>query len=48
MGELSPVVKIDGRLIGEGQVGPVTRELQKVYQKLTEEIGVPIPTYQKD
>ncbi|XP_074292767.1 branched-chain-amino-acid aminotransferase-like protein 1 [Silene latifolia] len=47
MGELSPVVKIDGRLVGDGNVGPVTRQLQNAYKKLTEEFGVPIPTYQK-
>ncbi|XP_031736597.1 branched-chain-amino-acid aminotransferase-like protein 1 isoform X3 [Cucumis sativus] len=45
MGELTPVVKIDGRVIGDGQVGPVTRMLQNAYKKLTEESGVPIPTY---
>ncbi|KAL6324218.1 hypothetical protein AAG906_006490 [Vitis piasezkii] len=43
MGELSPVVKIDGRPVGDGQVGPVTRHLQNAYKKLTEESGVPIP-----
>lgn len=48
MGELSPVVKIDGRLVGDGQVGRVTRTLQNVYKKLTEESGVPIPTYQAE
>ncbi|KAE9593670.1 hypothetical protein Lal_00036349 [Lupinus albus] len=48
MGELSPVVKVDGRVIGNGEVGPVTRKLQAAYKKLTEqEFGVPIPTYLK-
>ncbi|KAL0642796.1 hypothetical protein Bca4012_041086 [Brassica carinata] len=47
MGELSPVVKIDGRVIGEGEVGPVTRKLQSAYKKLTDDSGVSIPTYQK-
>lgn len=42
MGELSPVVKVDGRTIGDGKVGPVTRKLQAIYKKLTEESGVPI------
>ncbi|XP_062002497.1 branched-chain-amino-acid aminotransferase-like protein 1 [Rosa rugosa] len=45
MGELSPVVKIDGRLVGDGKVGPVTRRLQNAYKQLTAESGVPIPTY---
>ncbi|KAK9735398.1 hypothetical protein RND81_04G203500 [Saponaria officinalis] len=47
MGELSPVVKIDGRVVGDGNVGPVTRQLQNAYKKLTDESGVPIPTYRK-
>ncbi|WZY74296.1 hypothetical protein YC2023_006536 [Brassica napus] len=47
MGELSPVVKIDGRVIGEGKVGPVTRTLQNAYKNLTEDSGVLIPTYQE-
>ncbi|KAK7815733.1 branched-chain-amino-acid aminotransferase-like protein 2 [Quercus suber] len=47
MGELTPVVKIDGRIIGTGQVGPVTLRVQNAYKKLTEESGVPIPTYHR-
>ncbi|KAF3454423.1 hypothetical protein FNV43_RR04870 [Rhamnella rubrinervis] len=43
MGELTPVVKIDGRDVGDGEVGPVTRRLQNAYKKLTEDSGVPIP-----
>ncbi|KAK6121496.1 hypothetical protein DH2020_044756 [Rehmannia glutinosa] len=35
MGELSPVIKIDGRTIGDGRVGPVTRRLQNAYKELT-------------
>ncbi|XP_022896345.1 branched-chain-amino-acid aminotransferase-like protein 1 [Olea europaea var. sylvestris] len=45
IGELSPVVKIDGRIVGDGCVGPVTRRLQSAFKKLTAESGVPIPTY---
>lgn len=44
MGELSPVVKIDGREVGDGEVGPVTKRLQSAYKKLTEGSGVPIPS----
>lgn len=47
MGELSPVVKVDGRTIGDGKVGPITRKLQAIYKKLTEESGVPIQNYLK-
>lgn len=42
MGELTPVVKIDGRTIGEGNVGPITCRLQQAYKKLAE-YGEPIP-----
>lgn len=42
---LIQVVKIDGRIIGDGQVGPVTQRLQDAYKKLTEESGVPIPAH---
>ncbi|XP_068658821.1 branched-chain-amino-acid aminotransferase-like protein 2 isoform X4 [Aristolochia californica] len=45
MGELSPVVMIDSRVIGNGEVGPVTRRLQNAYKALTEKSGEPIPTY---
>ncbi|KAL8028707.1 hypothetical protein ABFS82_14G175100 [Erythranthe guttata] len=47
MGELSPVIKIDGRTVGDGGVGPITKRLQYAYKKLTEELGVHIPTYQQ-
>ncbi|XP_061348479.1 branched-chain-amino-acid aminotransferase-like protein 2 [Gastrolobium bilobum] len=47
MGELSPIVKVDGRIIGNGEVGPVIGRLQAAYKKLTEQSGIPIPTYLK-
>ncbi|MBC7110301.1 MAG: branched-chain-amino-acid transaminase [Archaeoglobi archaeon] len=40
--EIAPVTKIDGRVIGDGKVGPVTRRLMKEFEKLTEEEGTPI------
>ncbi|KAF3782073.1 Branched-chain-amino-acid aminotransferase-like protein 2 [Nymphaea thermarum] len=43
MGELTPVVSIDGRTIGNGEVGPVTRRLQSAYRSLSAESGVTIP-----
>lgn len=42
MGELTPVVMIDGRVIGNGEVGPVTRKIQSAYRALTTESGEPI------
>lgn len=35
MGELSPVLAVDGRTIGEGQPGPITRRLQALYAQRT-------------
>ncbi len=40
--ELIPVVKIDGRVIGNGKPGPVTRSLVASYSSLTKESGEPI------
>jgi branched-chain amino acid aminotransferase len=40
--ELIPVVKIDGRVIGTGKPGSVTRRLVKSYQALTQISGEPI------
>lgn len=42
MGELAPVVRIDGRAIGDGAPGPVTRELSSMYRALTETAGDPV------
>lgn len=43
MGEITPVVMIDGREIGDGKIGPVTRQIQSAYKVLTAGLGVPIP-----
>jgi len=40
--ELIPVVKIDGRVIGTGKPGPVTRSLVQKYKALTQVSGEPI------
>jgi branched-chain amino acid aminotransferase len=42
MGELAPVVKVDGRTIGGGRPGPVTARLSALFKELTlrEGIGV--------
>ncbi|GFP93227.1 branched-chain-amino-acid aminotransferase-like protein 2 [Phtheirospermum japonicum] len=34
------VIKIDGRIVGDGRVGPVTRRLQNAYKELTTGSGV--------
>lgn len=43
MGELSPVLEVDGRTIGEGGVGPMTRRLQEIYSTKTASEGEPLP-----
>ena len=40
--ELMPVVKIDGRVIGTGEPGPVTGNLITQYHALTKASGEPI------
>jgi len=39
MGELAPVIELDGRPIGDGQLGPTTRRLMGLFQGLTERDG---------
>jgi len=43
MGELSPVLEIDGRQIGTGKPGPVTLRLQKAFAEMTHSLGEPLP-----
>ena len=40
--ELVPIVKIDGRVIGRGEPGPVTAKLVQCYRQLTKTSGRPI------
>ncbi len=43
VGELSPVLQIDGRQIGDGEIGAVTLRLQELYAELTAREGEPLP-----
>jgi branched-chain amino acid aminotransferase group I len=43
MGELAPVLAVDGRIIGNGLVGPVTRRLQTLYRQQASNSGEPLP-----
>ncbi len=40
--EIVPVVKLDGRTIGEGVPGPVTKALIQKFREYTQQTGVPI------
>jgi len=40
--EIIPVTKVDGKTIGEGKAGPITRKIIKKFQQYTREEGTPI------
>jgi branched-chain amino acid aminotransferase len=42
MGELAPVITVDGRTIGDGKPGPMTRRLSECFTELTGREGTPI------
>jgi len=43
MGELTPILEADGRAIGSGTCGPVTRRLQQLHRDYAYEHGTPLP-----
>ncbi len=43
IGEIVPVIEVDGRTIGAGAPGPMTLRLADRYRTLTDQTGVPIP-----
>ena len=40
--EIGPMTNIDGRVIGTGKPGPITKKLMKAYTELTRKTGTPI------
>jgi branched-chain amino acid aminotransferase group I len=44
MGELAPVLELDGRRIGTGAAGPLTRRLQALFAERTRTEGTPLPS----
>ena len=42
MGEIAPVLRVDGRTIGDGSPGPVTGRLQELFRQCTREEGTPV------
>jgi branched-chain amino acid aminotransferase len=42
MGEIAPVIAVDGRRIGNGEAGPVTRRIAELYAALTRSEGTPV------
>lgn len=43
MGELTPILEADGRVIGDGKCGEMTRRLQKLHREFAYEHGEPLP-----
>ncbi|MBU2678499.1 MAG: aminotransferase class IV [Gammaproteobacteria bacterium] len=43
MGELTPVLQADGRVIGDGAAGKTTRRLQELHRDYAYEHGAPLP-----
>lgn len=40
--EVAPVTKVDGRVVGNGKPGPITRDLMAAFRELTQTTGEPI------
>ena len=43
MGELTPVLEADGRVIADGKSGPMTRRLQTLHRNVARDNGTPLP-----
>ena len=43
MGELSPVLELDGRTIGDGSIGPLTKQMRELHRERTREEGELLP-----
>lgn len=43
MGELTPILEADGRIIGDGKIGPVTARLQQLYRASAHRNGTRLP-----
>jgi hypothetical protein len=45
MGELTPVLMADGRTIGDGNCGPMTKQLQELHRQYAFQNGEELPNY---
>ncbi len=43
MGELTPILEADGRKIADGEVGPITENLQQLHRSFAYDHGTPLP-----
>ena len=42
MGEITPVVEVDGRCIGDGRIGSVSQEIGRLFQEKVKASGDPL------
>lgn len=42
MGELAPILRVDGRVLGAGKVGPTTKRLMRLFRKMVEREGTEV------
>jgi branched-chain amino acid aminotransferase len=47
MGGLAPVISVDGRTIGDGTTGPVTKQLTELYANLTATTGTKVALFRR-
>ena len=40
--EVAPVTRVDGRIVGSGKPGPITRKLMGAFSEMTKTTGTPI------
>ena len=43
MGEITPILKADGREIGKGEAGEMTKRIQKLHSSFAYKTGEPVP-----
>jgi len=43
MGELTPILEADGRIVADGKIGALTRRLQTLHREFAYETGEPLP-----
>ena len=43
MGELTPILEADGRVIGGGTLGEITKKLQGLHREYAYDNGTPLP-----
>jgi branched-chain amino acid aminotransferase len=41
--EIMPVISVDGRVVGTGKPGPITKKLLDAFRKRRSQDGIPVP-----